>query len=452
MYKNICLTTGSIANALLRLFMPLLYANVLQQFYNVVNSLVVSHYLGNDAFAALGVAESLLNLFTFIIIGACTGISVLTAQFYGEGDLPRLQQHLYTCVVLIGGGIVLMIAAGQFFLPQLLEFINTPKELCGEAAAYLRVSLLGMLCTFAYHYLACALRAVGRPKTALYFLLASLGYNLIVSWLLIGVFNWGITGAALAAASAQLAAALLCMLYIRRKVPVLRIHLRAAQINRSLLGLAGGYAVAAALQQSSLYLGKLLIQSFINDLGTAAVTAFTAASRVENALLAFAASGCEAIAIFVPQNRGANLNKRAKQGFLYGLMFQVLTGALFSLLLQWESRAMIQPFLSAQEIKSLLAGTSYLNTVGYFYILAFISYSFVGWYRGSGKISITFWGTTLQLFVRVTGTYLLVDRLALDAVAWSTGLGWTAVVLFQIALFMRDGRQSVDGAKTLNQV
>lgn len=440
MSKPLHLTSGPITSQLVQLCLPLLAANVLQQLYNIINSLVVTHYIGGDAFAALGVAESVMNLFIYVITGACMGASVLVARFYGEENLPRLRQQLFVSAVLIGGCTLAGVLLGLIFLPQLLLVINTPPELMGLVSSYLRIILVGMVFTFAYNYLASTLRSIGNTRVALYFLLISLGYNLACAWLLVAVLDMGIAGTALATASAQLLSSLLCLVYLRKKLPLLRITRSDMHLDRHLMHLTASYGAVAALQQSSLYLGKLMVQSAVNGISTAAISAFTATTRVENFTQAFGISGCEAIAIFVAQNQGAGQPQRARAGFRRGFVIVTSIGLFFSVLLHLGGGALISPFLSNSETDSLSLGTSYLRLMGWFYFLAFIGHSFVGHFRGAGRMNITFWGTTLQILVRVAGTYLLVDALALDAVALATGLGWVIIVLFQSTVYFLELR------------
>ena len=215
--KQATLTSGPITGQLIRLCLPLLAANVLQQLYNIINSLVVTYYIGGDAFAALGVAESVMNLFIFVITGACMGASVLVAQFYGERNFPRLRQQLFVSGVLIGGTVAAAVILTLIFLEPLLRLIQTPPELMDYVSGYLRIILGGMIFTFAYNYLAATLRAIGNTRAALGFLLASLGYNLAAAWVLVAKLELSIQGTALATSSAQLLSALLCFLYIRKK-------------------------------------------------------------------------------------------------------------------------------------------------------------------------------------------------------------------------------------------
>ena len=305
MSRQLHLTSGSIVPQLIQLCLPVLGANVLQQLYNIMNSQVVIHYIGDSAFAALGVAESVMNLYIYVITGACMGAGVLIAQFYGEENLPRLRRQLYVSAVLIGGCTLAAVLLGQLFLPQILRLIQTPQALMADVSAYLRVILSGMVFTFTYNYLAAALRAIGNTRAALYFLLISLGYNLAAAWLLVAVLKLGIMGTALATASAQLLSTLLCLLYIRRKLPFLTITRQDMCMDPVLIRRTSSYAAVAALQQSSLYLGKLLIQGAVNSISltsSAPISAFTAANRIENFTQAFGISGCESS--LWPKTRG----------------------------------------------------------------------------------------------------------------------------------------------------
>lgn len=438
MSRQLHLTSGKIMPQLVQLCLPLLAANILQQMYNIINSLVVTRYIGDSAFAALGVAESVMNLFIYVITGACTGASVLISQFYGEENHTRLRQQLYVSAVLIGGCTAGAVLLGQLFLPQLLHVIRTPQELMADVSTYLRIILAGMIFTFTYNYLASTLRAVGDTRAALYFLLISLGYNLAAAWILVAVLQLGITGTALATASAQLLSSALCLFYIRKRRPFLRIGREDMKMDPVLIHRTSSYAAVAALQQSSLYLGKLMVQSAVNGISlvnTAPISAFTAATRIENFIQSIGSSACDSIAIFVAQNNGAGKHDRALKGFAQGFAATFGLSVLAVLLLFLAPAPMSAIFLDAGD-SSMGMCISYLRNISIFYLFAFAGLSFVGWYRGNGRMNITFWGTTIQIAVRVIGTYSMVSLMGLDAVAISTGLGWTIIVAFQTIVFV----------------
>lgn len=437
MSRPLHLTTGPVMSQLMGLALPLLLANVLQQLYNIANSLVVTWYLGEKALAALGIAESVMNLYIYVITGACMGAGVLVAQFYGEQNFARLRRQLYVSAVLVGGSVLTAVVLGQLFLPQILTIIQTPQEVWADVSAYLRIILVGMIFTFIYNYLAASLRSIGDTRAALYFLFLSLGYNLAAAWLLVAVLKLGIVGTALATASAQMLSSSLCFLYIRKKRAILLFGTADMVLEPSLIRLTISYCAVAALQQSSLYLGKLMIQGAVNGISavsTAAISAFTAASRVENFTQAFGLSGCEAMAIFIAQNHGAGEDRRALRGFLLGSAATVGVGVFFSVGMGLFAQPLAHLFLGGGE--GTAPCVSYLQLISWFYLLSFFGNSYVGWFRGTGRMNITFFGTTLQISIRVIGTYLLVGAMGLDAVALATGLGWVAIVLFQTTLFL----------------
>ena len=439
MAKKTDLTQGSIMPQIARLCVPLLAANILQQLYNIINSLVVTHYLGQNAFAALGVAESIVNLFTYVITGACMGASVLTAQLYGEGNMPRLRRQLFVSAALIGGCVLAAVAAGQLSLHAILEMIHTPEELMGDAMAYLRFMLFGMVFTFTYNYLASNLRAVGDTKMALVFLLISLGYNLVCAWLLVGVLHMGITGTAIATTTAQLLSSALCWRYIRGHHAYMSVGREDMRMERELAGLTVSFAAVAALQQSSLYLGKLLIQSAVNGLGTASITAFTAVTRVENFVQGIAISIAEAASIFAAQNKGAGKLRRGLRGFMETAAIQVVLGFLFTALMLLKPAMLLAPFLSGDG-ESMIHGVNYLLWIGGFYFMTFWGNHVVGWFRGMGRMDVTFWGTTIQIIIRVILSYLMVDAMGLSAVALATGIGWIVVITSHTVIFLLERR------------
>ena len=200
------------------------------------------------------------------------------------------------------------------------------------------------------------------------------------------------------------------------------------------------YAAASALHQSSLYIGKLFIQGAVNTLGTESISAYTAAGRIEGLANAFGDSGAESISLFTSQNTGAGNKKRTRSGFYTGLIPLSLLGITMSLLMYITSGPGISLLAATTQPGLLNAGTSYIQEISYFYVLCFIGNSFVGFYRGSGHVSIPFIGTIIHISLRTLLTFLLIPRLGLPAVAISTGIGWIAVVAFQTIIYVKNYR------------
>jgi putative MATE family efflux protein len=330
--KTVHLTSGSIDKHLLRLSIPLLACNIIQQLYNTINTLVVGRYIGATAFETLGVAGPVMNLFLNLIVGLCSGFAVLFAQAFGEGDYAKLRRALFTSTVIGILFTLLLMIVGTVFLTPILHFIQTPDLLVPYCHTYLIIIFCGLLFSLCYNLLSSVLRSAGNTKAAMIFLLISLGCNILLAYVFVAVFHWGITGTAFATLISQAIAAILCAIYLLRDMQFLRFQREDMHIRRETLKTASNYSFISAMQKSSLYIGKLLIQGVVNSLGVNVIAAFTAVTCVENLVLAFGDSGAEAISVFEAQNYGHDEFERIRQGLRHGLKLLVIAGSALSLL------------------------------------------------------------------------------------------------------------------------
>lgn len=309
------LTQGNIKRQLIYLSIPLLIGSIFQQFYNTIDSIIVGTYVGHDAFAAIGISGTVMNLFIFIIIGCCTGVSIITAQLYGEKNYDKMRNEIFLSSILGIAVTIIISILGILFMPIILNIIQTPVELTGYVTHYMNVILGGLITTFLYNFLSSILRSVGNTRMSLIFLVISIFLNVILDLLLIKQFSMGIMGAALATVISQAVSALLCYFYIIYKIPFLKVKKIDMKYNSGLIRLTCQYSFVLALHQSSLYIGKLLVQGAVNSLGVDAISAYTATGRIEDVILAFGNSGSEATSIFIAQNTGAKNQKRVLEGF-----------------------------------------------------------------------------------------------------------------------------------------
>lgn len=282
MARSYDLTSGSIPQHLLRLAAPLIMGNILQQLYNTVDAFILGRFAGDLEFAAVGVAGSVMNLFLFMITGACTGISVIFAQLYGAGERERFRREHW--LSLSCGLLVTLACSGLGFLllSPLLRLIQTPSELKTFVSVYLTIILASLPAAFLYNLYGALLRAIGRANAALMVLAAA----------------W-------ATAASQAISAVLCILYLRRKAPELIFARADCRMDGELLKQTAHFSFVTALHQSSLYIGKLLVQGAVNTGGTDMISAYTATTRIEGFANSFGDSGSAATSVLVAQNRGA---------------------------------------------------------------------------------------------------------------------------------------------------
>lgn len=431
------LTEGSIRPKIVALALPLLIGNIVQQFYNTVDTIIVGRYVGETAFAALGVAGTVMNLFIFILSGCCTGVAIIVAELFGRGDNKSLRREIFLSAVFGMIFTVLLSFTAIIFMPILLKAIQTPSKIMSFVERYLNIIFVGLFATFLYNLFSAVLRAIGNTKMALVFLLFSMLCNIILDMIFVAAWGLGITGAAWATVLSQILCAILCQLYVRKKLPVLKISHEDMCYDPILIRRTAQYALVSALHQSSLYIGKLLVQGAVNSIGFDAILAYTATTRIEGVAQAFGDSGAEAISVFVAQNACAGKKERYVKGFKIGFIRLTILGLVLSAIMFFGAKHLLHLFISGENENAIKNGVNYISIICCFYFLSFIGSAFVGYFRGTGRVRIPFIGTTIHITIRVILSYILVSKLSLGAVGLATGIGWVVVVTFQVIVFCK---------------
>lgn len=431
------LTNGIIWKQLTALALPLIWGNILQQMYNTIDSFVVGHYIGETAFAAAGVAGSVMNLSLFVISGCCNGIAIIIAELYGQKNWDLLRKESFLSLAFGGGFTIMLSMCGMLALQPLLRGIQTPAEVAGFVQEYLKIIYLGLPAVFLYNWCAAVLRGAGDTRASLWILLLAMGLNTILDFLFVLSFGLGMAGTAYATVVSQLFAAFICLGYMKKQTPKLLFHARDASFHFPLFTRTIMLGTISALHQSSLYIGKLLVQGTVNTGGTGMIPAYTATARIEGFANSFGDSGCTAISIFTAQNRGAYKRVRIRQGFLCGLRMMAGLGLVLSITMFLTSGPAVILLMGAASGPVLNHARSYMNVISVFYVLCFLGNSFVGFYRGLGMVQVPVLGTILHISIRVILSYALIRHWGLATVAFATGAGWAAVVLFQWILYRR---------------
>ncbi len=442
------MTKGKIVSQLLIVAMPLIICDFIQQLYNTIDAFILARFTSAINFAALGIAETYVNLFTFIVIGICVGSSVILSAQFGAKRLDYFRQEMFISLSFGLAVTLLLSLVGYVSLTPSLVLLNTPDTLIPLTVSYMQIFLLGLIFTFLYNYGVSVLRSVGNTKTSALILFISLILKCGFSYFFIVYFKLGITGAAYGTICTQATACLLFYLYIKSALPQLLFTKIDMVWNKVLVKQTISYGTMTALQQSSLYLGKILIQNAINGLGTAVIASFAAATRLESFINILGNSGAAAISVFVAQNSGAHQEKRAFQGFFKGsLMLCVFGSALAGLLYVGATDGLT--FFLGKDGPGLAEGVRYLHAICPFYVLCYMGSSFVGLFRGFGFINVVFWGTTLQISSRVILSNIYAQQYGLTAIGYITALGWLLIVTYQLTVYYKTFKSTKD--KTMNQ-
>lgn len=440
MVQTTDLTHGPIRKQLITLSVPLLAGNILQQLYNTVDAVIVGRFVGENAFAAVGVSGSVMNLFLFLISGGCSGVGILLSQSHGAGDGPSFRKDFYLSTLFGAGAALALTLLGLLVLHPLLVLLQTPAEVLGYAQDYLRVIFLGFPAAFAFHQGSSVLRSVGNTGAALFFLMLSMVVNLVLDLAFVAGLNWGVTGAAWATVIAQALAAGLCVGCLRVRFPQLMFHRADMGYDGALMRKTIQFSLVSSLHMCNLYIGKLLVQGTVNSLGTAAISAYTAATRIEGFANSFGDSGHTAVSVFVGQNTGAKDEKRVMDGFVTGQKLLTVFGLFMSLVMVVGAEPCLRLVLPQDSGDSLGPAVGYLRLVACFYGFNFIGSGLAGYFQGIGRVNIPVIGATGHISFRVLASFLLAPALGLPAVALATGLGWVGVVTFWTILVWRSVR------------
>ena len=418
------LTQGNLSRHLVKLAIPLVFGNILQEFYNTIDAFVVGRFAGQEEFAAIGVAGTVMNLFLFALVGCCTGFSVLFARAYGHNDMDDLhRQEVSALTVGLACTGVLMLL-GLAGMRPLLTLLQTPDALQTYVAVYLRWIFISLPAAFLYNLFAALLRSSGDTQAALLVLAAAVGANLVLDFVFVAGFSGGIEGAAIATALTQVFSALVCYGYLHRTHRELILHRADCKLKLARLRTTLKFGLVSSLHQCSLYLGKMFVQGAVNTAGTEVIAAYTAGTRIEGFANSFGSSGSTATSILAAQNYGASRKDRVEGTFWCSLRWMAVLGTLSGIGMFLLAPYAIALMLGTSEGIAFTAAVSYLRFVALFYTFCFTGNTFTGYYSGTGRVMLPFIGALGHISIRVVLSWMLFPHMGLNAVALATGLGW----------------------------
>lgn len=308
------MTKGSPARLIIAFAIPMLIGNIFQQLYSMADMFIVGHTISSEALGAIGCTGSISMLLIHFSQGLTGGFCILTARYFGADDERNVRKSFATGLFLSFLCIVLLTTLGLGFLKPFMRLIKTREELFSDAFSYIQIVVAGIGATILYNYFAGILRAFGDSRSPLYVLIAASLVNVGLDYLLILVFRMGVQGAALATVTSQLLSAVLCLILILKKLPMLRLRKEDLQIEGAAVKQHLTVGVPMAFQWSLISIGQIVMQSALNQLSTDAVTAFSAASKIDLFALMPSMSFSSAMTAYVPQNYGARDPKRIRAG------------------------------------------------------------------------------------------------------------------------------------------
>ena len=362
------MTSGSPMKIILWFTLPIFIGNVFQQFYNMADAVIVGKFVGNNALAAVGSTGTIMFLINGFVIGMTAGFTVLTAQKFGAGDERGIRKSVTGAawLSLIVG--LILTAAFMVFMKPLLTLMNTPADIFDDAYAYIMIISGGILAQMLYNLLASILRALGNSRVPLYFLILSAVLNIVLDLVFVIVFQMGAAGAAVATIISQGVSGLLCLVYIGKKVQLLRMTKEDWKPKTTLLSAQLKVGIPMALQYSITAIGTMMVQSSLNILGSTLVAAYTAAGKIEQVVTqAYIAMGTT-MATYGAQNMGAGDVPRIRQGFKACTIIGIVYSFIAAAFVMTAGKYMTYLFVS-EDVGTIMNSVDiYLKCVGIFFI------------------------------------------------------------------------------------
>lgn len=434
------LTQGGITGGLLRFALPMIAGNLLQQAYNVTDTLIVGQLLGADALAAVGSSYTLMTFLTSILLGLCMGSGVLFSICRGEGNYKRLRSCVAVSFAMIGAAAVALSLAVFLALDPILRLLQAPAAVYGLMRDYLWRVFWGIGATFLYNFFASLLRAVGNSAVPLLFLAVSAVGNIALDLFFVLVLGWGVSGAAVATALAQWVSGVGIALYTLRRFPELcpaREELRWDGNNaREILRLSS----LTCLQQSVMNFGILLVQGRVNSFGPAVMAAFAAAVKIDSFAYMPVQDFGNAFSTFIAQNFGARQYDRIRRGVRSAAGCAAAFCVVSSAAVCVFARPLLRLFVKAGETEILAVGVRYLRIEGAFYIGIGILFLLYGLYRAVGRPGMSVVLTVVSLGTRVVLAYALsaVPAVGVTGIWVSVPIGWFLADAAGILYYVRN--------------
>ncbi|WP_122642244.1 MATE family efflux transporter [Luxibacter massiliensis] len=419
-------TEGNIRGALVRFALPMMAGDLLQQLYNVADTLIVGQVLGKEALAAVGASYTLMTFLTSILIGLCMGSGVEFSLCFGKKDMEGMKNGVFMSFVLIGGvtaGLTLLSFGG---IDLILKFMQVPGDTYGLMREYLWVIFWGITASFLYNFFAAWLRSIGNSAIPLIFLGISAVMNIGLDLYFVIGLGWGVGGAALATVMSQYAAGIGICVYTLLRFPKMRLKKRHFRWRKAVLREIFQLSFLTCIQQSVMNFGILMVQGLVNSFGTVVMAAFSAAVKIDSFAYMPVQDFGNAFSTFVAQNHGAGKQERIRDGIRNAVQLTFIFCLIISLLVWIFARQLMLLFVKPWETEILSVGVSYLRIEGSFYCLIGFLFLFYGFYRAVKRPGMSVVLTVLSLGSRVLLAYTLsaVPGIGVNGIWAAVPLGW----------------------------
>lgn len=436
------MTKGRPLGHLVKYAVPLLLGNLMQLMYNAVDSIIAGRFIGEDALAAEGIAAPVMNMVILLVSGITIGAGILMSEAFGAKDMVRLRKLNGTTLVLgiISGSVVAVV--GFILSRSILCLMDTPPSILDSTTWYLSITFLGVPFVFIFNSLSSGLKSVGDSKTPLLFLAFSSILNASLDLVFLGLLGFGIICSAVTTVVAEIVSAILAFWWMKKKNREISPSIGDMKLEKRTVLAILKYGGPTALQQAVQPCGKLFIQSAVNSLGVSAIAAFNASSRIDSFALIPEQGIAAAVATFIAQNRGGGKKERVMPGFRSGLVLEICYALFIGTVVFFFRDSFVSLFVGGEAAEAVVReGSKYLYVMSFFYIFPSLTNLTQSFFRGCGKMYVTIAATFTQIFFRTVFTFLLSSSIGIQGVAFASGIGWAAMLIWEIPYMLLTARR-----------
>ena len=434
------MTHGSPARLIIGFWVPLVLGNLFQQVYNLVDSIIVGRFVGVDAFAGVSATGSLNFLIIGFLLGLCSGCAIPVAQAFGENDPHKMRKYFANAIYLCGGIAVVMSVATVLSCRAILRWIGTPEDILEQAYGYIVYIFAGMVAVMLYNLASGVLRAVGNTRTPLYFLILSCAVNVALDFAFVVGLGMGVTGAALATVLSQLLSGVLCLRLIFKKYDVLHIHGEEWQLDAACVKRLAGIGAPMGMQFSITAIGSLVMQPAVNGLGSGAVAAIGAGSKVYTLFCCpFEAMGAT-IATWCGQNLGARRIDRVRLGVRESLLAMAAYAVAALFIVRALGEPLIRLFITGSEEAIIADALKFLDTVVRFFIPLLLIFVLRNGLQGLGYSRVAMFAGLFEMVGRTFVAFALVGPYGFDGAILANPVAWIMADVLLIPTYLHTVR------------
>lgn len=441
------LIQGPILGGMLLFSIPMIFGNLLQQCYNIIDTLIVSRFLGPDALAAVGSSFTLMTFLTSIVLGLCMGSGVVFSIRYGQQDEIALRESTYAAFVLISLISIVLSVLSFLFLDGIRDFLRVMDlEIWHMMRSYLAIVFIGIFATFLYNYFACYLRSVGDSFTPLIFLAIAAIVNIVLDLLFVVKLDRGVVGTAEATVIAQYISGIGLGAFVLWRYDTFRPKKGQCKIRLSRIKEIASFSILTCIQQSIMNLGILLVQGLVNSFGDVVMAAFAAAVKIDSFAYLPVQDFGNAFSTFIAQNYGAKQEDRIQEGLKGAIFISILFCVVVSSLVWLFSYNLMQIFVDPGRVDIIQEGVLYLRIVSLFYFGIGCLFLLYGLYRALAKPGMSVVLTIISLGTRVLLAYLLssIPEIGVPGIWWAIPIGWILADSVGIVYYFKNKKMLLD--------